>query len=940
MDLKHPPQATYRLQFNKQFTFKHAAELIEYLHQLGISHCYSSPIAAAKPGSMHGYDMVDSNRINPEIGSLADFEHFANALHRSGMFLILDIVPNHMYIGHSSNQWWQDVLENGPSSPYAEYFDIDWTPSRSAFNNKVLLPLLDQQYGSALENQILSVGYANGAFYVELHEIKLPTDPKSWNSILESLADEVQKILPTESEGILELNSILIAIDHLPSGLEKDKEKVVERLSEKESIKKRLDTLFRTHHKIFDLLGKQLELFNGIKADPLSFDPLEKFLNMQFYRLCFWRVANDEINFRRFFDIVDYAGIRTENPEVFKATHALASDLVQKKWVDGLRIDHIDGLWDPEEYLLNLRQCSEQSLYVIAEKILTGNEKLRREWLLHGTVGYDFLNQLNGVFVSQANKEPILDIYKRFTGIVENPLEQTFYCKKLILKASLSSELNILARRLNHIAEGHRSSRDFTKQNLRMALSDIIVYFSVYRSYIRANIGLVHEEDRQYIQMAIARSKRRNPVISGLHYDFIRSVLLLEHPPGLEEELKKEREEFVMRFQQLTGPVMAKGLEDTAFYRFFPLASLNEVGANIRLFGIDLDTFHKNNIEKLEFWPHSMLATSTHDTKRSEDVRARINVLSEIPSEWEQALIRWSKTNLPFKVTDEEELIPDPNEEYLLYQTLVGTWPLSEMDSKQHSAYVERIQMYMEKAIREAKIYTTWLNPNAQHESAMKDFVEKVLNSDAFLIDFKQFAFRISMFGMLNSLSQTLLKLTSPGVPDIYQGNEIWNFDLVDPDNRGLVDFSLRTKLLQGLIESPSVLKECLENPYDGRIKMLIIKKTLELRNKNPELFSQGIYLPLYAKGKMQNHVIAFARIHESQMIIVVACRFFTHFMRDFQNPLEEDVWKGTCLELPPEFADRQFTNVFTGNIICADNSALSLQMALQPLTIAILHSL
>ena len=637
--------------------------------------------------------------------------------------------------------------------------------------------------------------------------------------------------------------------------------------------------------------------------------------------------------------------------------------------IDGIRIDHIDGLWDPEQYLIDLNtHCLEASgegsdkagnkkaaaepIYVIAEKILIGNERLRPEWLLHGTVGYDFLNQLNGLYVYQPFKKAMHEIYSNFTDIKISTLELIYTCKKLIMLVSMSSELFVLARKLEGISEQHRSSRDFTSESLRLALRDVIACFPVYRSYIRAGIEKIHEEDRQNILTAIQRAKRLNPVISGSIFDFIQSVLMLEHPAGLEKDQIRERLNFVLRFQQLTSPVMAKGVEDTAFYRYYPLSSLKEVGSDPYSYGYNLEWFHKKNLEKSELWPLSMASTTTHDTKRSEDVRARINILSEIPAEWSKALLSWSQMNKPHKISDNDEYIPDANEEYLLYQTLIGSWPLLPMDSAEQDNYVKRIQAYMEKALKEAKIHTSWINPIKEYDQAVQQFIKKILDpelSKPFLTEFKDFVGRVSSLGMLNSLSQALIKFTSPGIPDIYQGNEIWDFSLVDPDNRKPVDYTGRKEMLNSLKQKVDnnplgVLENCLSSPEDGRIKMLITMHSLKLRHKMPDLFAKGGYLPINVQGEKQNHVIAYGRILNDKGIVVISGRFFSFLMRDLQNALEQEIWGNTHIVLPPEMAKLKFRNVYTGAVVVPkkinEDKVISLEQTMKPLPIVLLESI
>jgi (1->4)-alpha-D-glucan 1-alpha-D-glucosylmutase len=876
------PSSTYRFQFSAKFTFKQALELVDYLHDLGISHIYASPFLEAKKGSLHGYDIVDPRKINPEVGTQEELESLVKALQKKGMGLIIDIVPNHMSVVSSKNHWWQDVLENGPSSPYADYYDIDWNPPRPELKNKVLFPVLEEQFGTALENQVIQVIYQDGAFLLELPHSRLPTDPKSWNLILAPALLEKVDALP-------ELKSISTAIEHLPPTTDLLQEKVEERLREKEVIKKRLRALTEENSSIAKLLQKRLLAFNGLKGEPRSFEEVEKFINAQPYRLSYWRVANDEVNYRRFFDIFAYAGIRTEKPEVFEEIHTRIFDFVKKGWVEGIRVDHVDGLWDPENYLVQLAARCPNPFYLIVEKILIGNEKLPSKWPLDGTVGYDFLNQLNALFVVQSNKDAMVRIYRNFTGISESVLKLIFRCKSLILTVSMSSELHVLSRHLDRVAQQHRYSRDFTAESLRFALRDVIASFPVYRSYFHQPQEKVEGSDRQAILSAVSRAKRFNPASDISIFDFIQSVLLLEHPPGLGAEEKKERKNFLMRFQQLTGPVMAKGLEDTAFYCFYPLSSLNEVGYDLHTFGESIDVFHQKNLERVTSWPRSMTTTTTHDTKRGEDVRARMNVLSEMPEEWQKALNLWSDLNKSHRTQEGDEIIPDANTEYLFYQTLIGTWPIE----------VDRMKGYLEKALKEAKVHTSWINPNPSYDQGVQKFIEKVLHEDGnnlFLKDFTAFLPKIVSAGFFNSLSQVVLKFTSPGIPDIYQGNEIEDFSLVDPDNRRAVDYSIR----QSLLSSPK-----------KNLKLDFTTKILHLRKEHPKLFLEGSYLPLVVEGDKKEHIIAFARVHENKALVVISTRFFLDLLDEKELQIDPQKWKGTKIKLPPELQGRKLVNIF-----------------------------
>lgn len=945
----HFPHATYRLQLNAEMTFQKVLSLIDYFHELGISHLYLSPILKAKIGSTHGYDITDPSSLNPEIGTEEDFKKLVGALKAKKMGLLCDIVPNHMYIvDPEQNVWWRDVLENGPSSPFAKTFDIDWNYPRKKLVSKVLLPFLEEQYGDALEKQNLSVIFQNGSFHLTLPYATLPTDPCSWNLILEPLEKMAEVKLSQDDHTLLELKSIMTAIGHLPKTTDLAKERVDERRREKEVIKERLQKNISRSKEMSEFLTNELKILNGEKGVPRTFDALEEFINVQPYRLAYWRVASDEINYRRFFDVIEFAGIRTEDPDVFKMSHSLIFQYVRENLIDGLRIDHIDGLWDPEKYLHSIREeCKTKTLYLIVEKILLGNEKLAEEWPVDGTVGYDFLYLVNGLFVEQSNKKALLDGYKQFIGVDINPFDLKYISKKLILLVSMSSELYVLSRYLDRLAEQHRSSRDFTEESLRSALRDVIACFPVYRSYISSEQDIIHEEDEHYIVSAISRAKRMNPAINSSIFDFIQKVLLLDYPSGLSEQDIHLRKEFVMRFQQITSPVMGKGLEDTSFYRYFPLASLNEVGGDLLGFGKSVELFHKKNSEKEKLWPNSLLASSTHDTKRSEDVRARINVLSEIPEEWMEAISQWSYENNPHKIQDGDDLIPSRNDEYLLYQTLIGTWALFPMEPSQHIQYMNRILTYMEKATKEAKIHTSWVNPNETYDNGMKEFIRRILNlnggESTFLKHLETFVQKIQQTGMLNSLSQLVLKMTSPGIPDIYQGNEIWDFSLVDPDNRREVDFTNRQYLLKNIQETdvseyPELLLQWLNRPEDGKIKLFLTHKLLEARKKIPKLFTQGTYLPLSLDGKHQNKLITYARIFEGKKVVIVTSRFFYTLIGDNKLKILPNTWQDHTLILPNELKEVNFLNHFTGKIISPTLGKLALDELLNPLPFALLE--
>jgi (1->4)-alpha-D-glucan 1-alpha-D-glucosylmutase len=947
------PSATYRLQLTGDFTLVDAAAIVEYLHRLGISDCYTSPLAQARASSQHGYDVIDHRRFNPEIGGADGFHGFARRAQQLGMGIIVDIVPNHMCIADSSNQWWRDVLENGPSSPYASFFDIDWQPPKADLANKVLLPVLGDQYGRVLENKEISVAYKNGALEAAYHDHVFPLAPRSWTAILEPALERLEHELGQSNREVLELASIVTALKYLPMRAETDAARVRERQREKEISKKRLAALMDANAAMRSAVEASVADLNGIKGEPHSFDRLEKLLDDQAFRLSFWRVAADEINYRRFFDVNDLAAIRAEQLDVFKATHELILGLIGEGMVSGLRIDHVDGLRDPGQYLQLLQSECAAALgataadfvarlrletsdypakrplpfYVVVEKILVADEPLHADWPVHGTTGYEFVNDLNGLYVESDSREQFEDFYSRFTYHRREFSDLVYDCKKLVLRALMSGEQNVLARRLDRISEQHRWSRDFTLNNLGRVLAEVVACFPVYRTYVTSE-GLVSAEDRRRIMAAISVAKRRNAALSESTFDFLSSVLLLTHPDGLDDAARAERLDFTLRFQQLTSPVMAKGFEDTALYRFYPLASLNEVGGDPTSFGVSVQAFHARNQRRLREWPHALSATSTHDTKRGEDVRARINVLSEMPGAWERALLRWHGMNASLRVELDGASVPDGNEEYLFYQTLVGAWPLVRMTRDEHVHFVRRIQDYMGKSSKEAKLRTSWISPNPAHDDALAKFVRDALRADpanVFLADFVSFREPVAMAGMLNSLSQTLVKTGSPGVPDFYQGSELWDANLVDPDNRRPVDFAIRQAMLEEIVRDAdhsrvALVEKLLASPCDGRIKMYVIHCALQFRREHPELFATGSYVPLETSGERARHVIAFARCSGRARVIIAAGRFFMDLGIAASSFPASTVWSDAALALPHDLASKSYFDLLTG---CAIGSYL-----------------
>jgi (1->4)-alpha-D-glucan 1-alpha-D-glucosylmutase len=925
------PTTTYRLQLHREFTVQSVIELVPYLYELGIGCIYLSPILKARSGSTHGYDVVDPDSLNPELGTADEFKSLGEALRSAGMGMVVDIVPNHMCIADSNNWRWIDVLENGPSSPYARFFDIDWQPPRGDLQDKVLLPALADQYGRVLENGDLCLEYHEGAFRISYLNQRFPVAPRTWLRILEPVANALRDYLGESDLSVVELESIITALSYLPLRSETDERRIRERQREKEVIKSRFARLIEQSPQCRNVLLDRVHQMNGRRGDPTSFDELEKLLADQAYRLSYWRVAADEINYRRFFDINELASIRVEDLSVFDAVHAKIFEGIREGWITGLRVDHPDGLYDPAVYFEQLRRAApSQGVYLVAEKIMGSEEPPRKDWAIDGTTGYEFLNEVNGLFVDPAAREELNAIYERFTKRLTPFADLVYESKRLILRVSLSSEVNVLSRRLDRICQQHRHTRDFTLESLRFALTEVIACFPVYRTYVTQTQLVVDQEDRRQILLAVGEAKRRNPAVSESIFNSIASILVLENPSGLSAEQKAERRLFVMRFQQLTGPVMAKGVEDTAFYRQFPLASLNEVGGDPQKFGLKPQEFHAKIRHRSAQWSHSMLATSTHDTKRSEDVRARLNVLSEIPQEWETALQRWSASNESFSKRVNCERAPDREAEYLIYQTLAGMWPLEGLRNReQHEQFVRRIQDYMEKALHEAKIRTSWVNPNVAYDSTIRDFVAAVLRrtpDNEFLRDIEEFSLRISSAGLWNSLSQTVLKLTCPGVPDIYQGNELWTFSLVDPDNRRPVDYARRKHLLaelplKSVADCAAWVNQAAKTLPDGRIKLFITAVLARFRRDHPDLFAQGDYVPLEAIGKLQDHVVSFARSVQNKSLIVVAARFFVRLGCRGAIPAGESVWDDQWINIG-NLPGGAYRDLFSGRTINATGLA------------------
>jgi len=874
---------------------------------------------------MHGYDIIDHHHLNPEIGTAEDYERLVAALHEHGMGQILDIVPNHMGVMGSDNAWWLDVLENGESSAYAEFFDIDWEPLKDELQGKVLLPVLGDQYGTVLDRGELQLAFdpEKGEFSLWYFQHRFPVNPREYPRILSPAAEQFEaRSESAGEEDLLELQSLISAFGHLPGRTETSPDARAERTRDKEIHKRRFAALCARSHPVMASVEQSVRKINGTAGDSSSFDPLHELIKAQAFRLAYWRVAADDINYRRFFDVNDLAALRQENPEVFHQTHEFVLRLLREGKIDGLRIDHPDGLSNPRQYFEQLQcgmeagtESNAKTHYILAEKILTGQEQLSEDWLIDGTTGYEFSNLVNGLFVDSESERSLTQVYWSFVGERPGFPELAYQCKKLVMDRSLNSELNVLANHLSRIALADRHTCDFTLKSLRDVLTEIVACFPVYRTYITEQ--QVSAGDEKYITEAVECAREKASAPDRSVYDFVREVLLTRQAEGHPDYYRKSVDHFAMRFQQYTSAVMAKGLEDTSFYRYHRLVSLNDVGGNPVEFGTSPEGFHAAMRERAERWPHALLATSTHDSKRSEDVRARINVLSEMPDVWRECVARWREMNRGHKRADQ---IPTANDEYLLYQTLVGAWPVRAEGELLPENFMERTTAYMLKAVREAKENTSWANPSQEYESALTEFVEAVLRSQEFRRAFVPFERAISHFGMLNGLAQTVIKLTAPGVPDIYQGNELWTFSLVDPDNRRPVNYADRVRVLDEFVRATEKA-DCLcgfarklaDDLGEGRNKAYVTWRTLRFRNKNPDLFLRGDYIPLESRGTNAKHVVAFGRKLGDSQVVVVVPRLSARLVRgELRQPVGKSVWRDTKLAVPIP-AGGCLRNVFTG---------------------------
>lgn len=943
------PRATYRLQLNRDFTFAQAAELVPYLATLGVSHVYLSPYFKARADSAHGYDIVDHNALNAEIGSRADLDRLCATLREHGMGQVLDIVPNHVGVLGADNAWWRDVLENGRAALHASYFDIDWDRAREELRGKLLLPVLGDRYGSALERGEISVAFdqSRGEFEIRYFDHHFPVDPQTYPTILAPTAELLRARSKKEDTVADMVESLGIVFGVLPKAIETAPARRAERQREKERHKRTLAELCARAPELVRCIEEELQRLNGRKGDPTSFDALHALIAAQPYRLASWRMAADDINYRRFADINELAAVRMEEPAVFEGAHALLFELIGARQVDGLRVDHPDGLYDPLQYFervqrraaaslqpANPHAAGNEAIYLVVEKITMPFESMPADWPIAGSTGYDFGNLVNGLFVDPRAESKLTRGYFAFVREQLEFDDLLYRSKKLIMTVAMASELNALASLLARIAQADRASSDFTSQSLRAALIEVVASLPVYRTYVTAQ--RVASEDRRYIEWAVKAAKKRARATEPTVFDFLGDALTTDLAQSRPTAQRAAIVEFAMKLQQFSAPVMAKGMEDTAFYVYNRLVSLNEVGGDPRRFGVSVAQFHHGNAERAKHWPHAMLATSTHDSKRSEDVRTRIDVLSELPAEWRLHVARWRRISRSHRRKVDELEAPSRNDEYLVYQTLVGTWPGGDVEAAALAQFRERIEGYVLKVVREAKVFSSWLNPNEAYEAALVGLVRGLLTPPGnrrFVEDFVPFHRRVAWFGMLNSLAQTLLKLTVPGVPDLYQGCERWTLNLVDPDNRRAVDHAVNRASLTAMQSAASgdtaLVGDLLKSMHDGRIKQFVSWRALAARRERAALFRDGAYVPLPTTGTHADHLCAFARMLDGDCAVVIVPRFACTLLGGQTiMPVGADVWSDTRIvlsHLPPQ---RAWKDALTGAEIAVDDTDVMVMLA------------
>jgi (1->4)-alpha-D-glucan 1-alpha-D-glucosylmutase len=916
---------------------------------LGITDIYSSPIFKAQPASSHGYDITDPRCLNPELGTEGEFDTLTSTLRDHGMGFMLDIVPNHMSAS-PENPFWMDLLENGRFSPFTCFFDVDWNPPCKKLRNRILLPILGTPYPEALQNGELRLSLEKGGLSLNYFNRQFPIDIKSMVVILSHRISSLEKgtssanTIPEKLRNIVDGMNALLPHDRF------DTTRATEDYDRRQLLKKELLVLLNESPEIQKLLKRNIDLFNGEKGVPDRINLLDKLLQQQPYYLTFWRTGRNALNYRRFFDIDGLIGVKVENPLVFDASHALILRLIQEGKITGLRIDHIDGLYDPLQYLNRLQHRAaakakkagkSPGMYIIVEKILADDEPLSDGWPVYGTTGYDYLNLVNTLFIDTEGMRIVNSTYSKFIG-EEDTFDDVVYNKKRqVIDELFAADFNTLVHQLEHLVKKRNSNNIVTCMQLKKALATITACLPVYRTYI--NGKSVNSRDRLYIERSIQKAQQREPNVDGRAMSFIESVLLFKHQVTCNVDYLEDCLRFVMRWQQVTGAVMAKGFEDTALYTYNRLVSLNDVGSDPESKGLSIEEFHHKNVHRQSQWPHTMNTTSTHDTKRGEDVRVRLNVLSELADEWENRLLQWNKWNLPAKQTVAGKPVPEPSMEVLIYQTLLGAWPNSKGEQPD---FIDRFKSYLIKGAREAKTNTSWLLNNMAYEDALLVFTDSILERSThnkFLADFLEFQRKIAFYGALNSLAQVVLKATSPGVPDFYQGTELWDLNLVDPDNRRPIDYQKRIKLLENFIleegrGEASLARNLLNSWEDGAVKLYTTYKILTMRRDYTDLFRGGDYIPLQIDGHRQENICAFSRFKDSRWTVVVVPRLWTRLVPFGTPPLGKQTW-GNDLLLIPDSAPKNWSNIFTHENLHASTSGncLPLSQILSTFPVAVL---
>ena len=926
------PSSTYRLQFSPTFTFKDAGKIVDYLNKLGISHIYASPVFKARQGSTHGYDVTDPRVISPVLGGEEGMFALLDMCSRNNIGWLQDIVPNHMAL-NAENTFLVDVMENGTMSRYYNFFDIDWDHPYEGLNGRVMIPVLGKSFGKCLEDGELQLKFDSAGLYVSYYDHWFPVKMESYASVFGRGVPALREALGDHDPDLLKFLGVLYTVKNLP-----ETDALKERYVQIGFVKTMLWEIYQNNEVIRDTCDRVLDEYNGKNSMDDPWELFERVLTDQNFRLTLWKTATEELNYRRFFTVNDLIAVRVENDTVFRVTHGTLLDLVISGKIQGLRIDHIDGLYDPGRYCQDLRHHVPDA-YIVVEKILSHKEELCRDWPIQGTTGYDFLNMVNELFCSRRGEKSIDRTYAAISEDDRSFFELVTDKKRLIIGRHMAGDIDNLALKLKELAGRDRQGIDITMYGLRRALVELLTFFPIYRTYV--NEDGFSKMDREVLLKAIASARNaQEEYVAEL--DYIEQFLGLDKDEDADCE-HPERRKFIMRLQQFTSPLLAKGIEDTALYTYNRLVSLNEVGGHPEVFGITVEEFHHFCEVRAKKWPLTMNATATHDTKRGEGTRARINVLSELGNEWAGKVREWHSLNrMALTLNTNGDFMPVMNDEYLFYQTVVGSYPFGIVDFEE---YRVRVEEYMMKAVREAKVHSSWIRPNEQYENALRHFVHTTLSrggENLFLSDFEPFQKRVAWYGMFNSLSQTTLKMMAPGVPDIYQGDELWDFSLVDPDNRRPVDFEERKTFLEQIIgngKKRSFISGMLKEPEDGRIKLYLLHQLCVLRRRLNTVFAGGQYISVEVTGVHKQSIVAFLRVSGEDAVLITVPRMITKVVSDGQLPIGEVVWQDTAVVLPEVYRNRKWRNCLTGDICNVNETGFTIGSLQQRFPVAVMNT-